>query len=379
MLVLAACVTSVLGAGISSAVGVASLRSDFYQPPQPLPHAAPGTIITKQAMSAPTGSHAWRVLYHSRSVSGRDIAVSGVVVVPDGPAPSGGRTVVTWAHGTYGIADRCAPSKSAQVTAAGIPDVEALARAGYVVVGTDYEGLGTPGVHPFLVGQSEGRGVLDAARVAHRLRVASDQVLIFGHSQGGQAALFAGELAASYAPELHVLGVVASAPAANVEQILPLASKVPAAAGVVVMGIEGFHAAYPELDPASVLSPDALRLAPIVEHACAQQVSDTYARSSTPVLAHDPLADPVFQRRFHENSAGNRPTAAPMLVIQGSADLTIPQVLTDAFVAKARLLGDTIDYRIYPGATHTTIKEALPDVLTWFDQHTQPKAGSTTP
>jgi hypothetical protein len=300
MLVLAACVISVVGAWVSRAVGAVSVRADLYQPLQPLPHAAPGTIIRKQALSAPTGSHAWRVLYHSRSVSGRDIAVSGVVVVPDGPAPPGGRTVVTWAHGTDGIADRCAPSKSAQVTAAGIPDVAALARSGYVVVGTDYEGLGTPGVHPFLVGESEGRGVLDAARAAHLLRVTPDRVLIFGHSQGGQAALFAGELAASYAPELHVLGVVASAPAADVEQILPLASKVPAAGGLVVMGIEGFHAAYPELDPASVLSPDALSLAPIVEHACAQQVSDTYARSSTPVLAHDPLADPVFKRRPRE-------------------------------------------------------------------------------
>ena len=92
-------------------------------------------------------------------------------------------------------------------------------KAGYVVAATDYEGLGTPGVHPYLVGESEGRGVLDAARAAKALAAtdAGDQVLVFGHSQGGQAALFAGELAASYAPELTVLGVAAAAPAADVE------------------------------------------------------------------------------------------------------------------------------------------------------------------
>ena len=125
----------------------------------------PGTIIRSQPIAAPPGAKAWKVLYHSRSVGGDDVAVSGVVVAPTGAAPKGGRTVVTWAHGTTGLADQCAPSKSTDA-ATTIPFVDDLLHAGYVVTATDYEGLGTPGVHAYLVGQSEGRSVLDAARAA---------------------------------------------------------------------------------------------------------------------------------------------------------------------------------------------------------------------
>ena len=85
----------------------------FYEAPDPLPPGAPGDIIWAAPYKAVPGAKAWKVLYHSRSIAGDDIAVSGVVVVPDGKAPAGGRPVVSWAHGTHGIADSCAPSRVA--------------------------------------------------------------------------------------------------------------------------------------------------------------------------------------------------------------------------------------------------------------------------
>ena len=105
--------------------------------------------------------------------------------------------------------------------------------AGYVVAATDYEGLGTPGLHPSLVGESEGRGVLDAARAARGMKAAAagSKALVFGLSEGGHSALFAGELAASYAPELRVLGVAAVAPAGGVEQTLSVFGTVTCANG----------------------------------------------------------------------------------------------------------------------------------------------------
>ena len=117
------------------------------------------------------------VLYHSRAVDGHDIAVSGVVVAPTGKAPRGGRVVVTWAHGGVGLADvahlrsrpTSRPARPAFASATRdplIPMLQTFLDAGYVVAATDYEGLGTPGLHPILVGESEGRGVLDAARAA---------------------------------------------------------------------------------------------------------------------------------------------------------------------------------------------------------------------
>ena len=123
-------------------------------------------IIRSTPITAPSGAKAWKVLYHSRSVDGHDIAVSGVVVVPTGAAPKGGRPVVTWAHGTTGLGRPVRAVEARRRWRATVPFVKQLVDAGYVVVATDYEGLGTPGVHPYLVGESEGRNVLDAGACA---------------------------------------------------------------------------------------------------------------------------------------------------------------------------------------------------------------------
>ena len=91
-----------------------------------------------------------------------------------------------------------------------------------VVVATDYPGLGTTGPHPYLVGLSEGRAVLDAVRAAQQVEKtgAEPRFAVWGHSQGGHAALFAGQLAKSYAPDLTLVGVAAIAPATELEQLL---------------------------------------------------------------------------------------------------------------------------------------------------------------
>jgi acetyl esterase/lipase len=363
----------------------------FYVSPKPLAKAKPGTIIRSVPLSgAPAGAQAWRVLYHSRSVAGRDIAVSGVVIAPTGPAPHGGRVVVTWAHGASGLADLCAPSKQSDIASGAaltsgpasygalMPYVQTLLDAGYVITATDYEGLGTAGVHPFQVGESEGRSVLDAARAAHVLKGASagSKVLVLGHSQGGHAALFAGELAASYAPDLRVLGVAAEAPAADDEAYVSLLEKFTAGDAFVVALVEGFHAAYPQFDPTALLTPEALAKSSTVDQKCLVDIDTAYSNSPL-VLAHDPLQIPAFQTLLHTNSAGNRPSVVPVLVAQGTTDMGAPQFLTDAFVKKARAAGQTIDYRLYPGADHGgVIAAAADDVSAWFADRL---AGATPP
>jgi pimeloyl-ACP methyl ester carboxylesterase len=377
-----ALVTFVGSAGGAGAAGAAVKQDgDFYTPPANMPKKLPGTLIRSTPIAAPSGAKAWKVLYHSRSVDGRDIAVSGVVVVPTAAAPKGGRPVVSFAHGTTGLADQCAPSKTAEI-ASQLPWVKQLVDSGYVVAATDYEGLGTPGVHPYLVGESEGRSVLDAARAARALSGsgASDRVLVAGHSQGGQAALFAGELASSYAPELDLLGVVAAAPVADVEDILPLAGDVDGAAGYLAMAVQGFHAAYPDADPASVLSPEAEAKSDIALTQCAGAVMDAFqGMSGAAVMAHDPLSIPSVKALLHENSAGNRPAGAPLLIVQGTADTTIPQALTDTFDKKACAEGDTVDYRTYAGANHgSVIIAAQDDVVAWLKDRVAGKPAPTT-
>ncbi|NUR57807.1 MAG: lipase [Catenulispora sp.] len=190
----------------------------------------------------------YRVLYQSTSGTkaglGEPIAVSGLVAFPEGPVPEGGWPVVSWAHGTVGSADICAPSMDAYVPA-GLGDeglgllrkinkaphklLGALLRAGWAVAMTDYEGLGTRGNHPYLLGESEGRGVLDivpatrrlAAKIGHPPTAVSQRYAIVGHSQGGQAALFAAHLASRkedpYPTQGELVGVAALAPASNLK------------------------------------------------------------------------------------------------------------------------------------------------------------------
>ena len=151
------------------------------------------------------GPAAWRMMYLSESIQGEPIAVTGTAVVPSIAAPDGGRPILSVAHGTTGIADQCAPSHDPS------SDVAAHIRyvnAGYLVAFSDYEGLGTPGRHPYLVGESEGRSVLDAATAAGQLpgADAGDQLAIWGHSQGGHAALWAAQLADRWAPEFELVG-----------------------------------------------------------------------------------------------------------------------------------------------------------------------------
>src|SRR5947209_4137987 len=223
------CLASPAGAKVRR--GPAGLA--FYRPPAPLPAGPHGAAIwARRVTGGPALSAAARnelVLYRSVGATGRAVVVSGTVAVPKGRPPKGGWPVVTWGHGTTGIADACAPSRdSASNPAHGLiayinPLLNSFLKRGYAVVRTDYEGLGTPGDHPFLVGRSEGRDMLDIVRAARRLEPSlGRRVVVAGHSQGGQAALFAASLAKSWTPELQVRGTLAFAPVSHLSEQVPL-------------------------------------------------------------------------------------------------------------------------------------------------------------
>ncbi len=207
---------------------------------------------------------------------------------------------------------------------------------------------------------------------------ASSKALVFGLSQGGHSALFAGELAASYAPELRVLGVAAVAPAQGAERALPFIGNLSEANGFVVSMVEGFHAAYPKFDDAAVLTPEALAQVPVVDQQC--DVTATFSSSPDLVLAHNPLDIPAMATILHKNSPGNRPAGAPLLVVQGTADEFVFQPLTDAFVGKACAGGDTVDYRLYEGATHgdPELNASSSDVAAWFADRVAGKPAAST-
>ena len=342
--------------------------SAFYRLPSELPPAQPGTVIRTEPYRAFPGARAQKVLYHSRALDGTDIAVSGVVISPVGAAPSGGRPVVSWAHGTHGIADVCAPSRRVDWVSH-LPAVRELISQGFVVVATDYEGLGTAGVHPYLVGESEGRGALDIVRAARHLpRVgAGNRTFIYGHSEGGQGALFAGEIAPSYAPELQILGIIAGAPAAEIEAMLPAAAGTPSTVGYVVMAVAGAHAAYPNVKVSDVLTPRAIAQSKVLHTDCFEAVLKEFREPVGDVIAQDPADVPSLAEIMARETAGNVPSAAPLFVFQGTDDVVIFKAFTDMYVEQSCSIGNTVEYKSYDGIGHYhEVDASKADVLTWI-------------
>ena len=200
----------------------AGAQSAFYLASRAELAGRPGTLIrTEPMLGAPDGAAAYRVLYRSRGLHDEPIAVSGVVIIPAGPAPPDGRPIVAWAHPTTGVVPRCAPSLALFMFQQ-VQGLRAMVERGYVVTATDYPGLGTAGPHPYLVGISEGRAVLDSVRAARIIGGAdsSRRFAVWGHSQGGQASLYTGILAKTYAPELDLVGVAAAAPATELAKLM---------------------------------------------------------------------------------------------------------------------------------------------------------------
>lgn len=205
---------------------------DFYAAPDSIP-ATPGTLIRQEPMDfyldpvklIRIPAHATRIMYSSVNATGEPIAVTGTVLEPEKEwTGSGERPVIAYAVGTQGVGDQCAPSKTLstgeQYEGIGI---SALLNKGYTVVVTDYEGLGTEGLHTYMVRESQAHTVLDSVRAAAGLEgsgvTASSPMAIAGYSQGGGAAAAAAELAGEYAPELNVKGAYAGAPPADLTQV----------------------------------------------------------------------------------------------------------------------------------------------------------------
>lgn len=225
--------SSIAGAvGLAFTVSGAPAQADVDEPPRPAFYEAPATLPANNgdvirseqqpflldpanASSLVTDSH--RVLYRSTNRTGKAIAVSGVVMVPKTPwVGPGKRPIIGYAAGTQGMADRCAPSRqyAEGFEYEGIGIAKLLAR-GYAVAMTDYEGLGTEGVHTYMDRVSQGHAVLDAVRAAQRLGIngitGANPVGLEGYSQGGGAAAAALELAPTYAADIKLKGAIVGA------------------------------------------------------------------------------------------------------------------------------------------------------------------------
>ncbi len=344
----------------------------FYDPPQDL-SAPPGTILRSEPFDhgLPAGSKGWRILYVSTDEHGDHIAVSGLVIAPIARS-SRPRPVLAWAHGTLGLARSCAPSNTEKPLAS-IPDLRGAVAAGWVITLTDYPGLGTPGPHPYLVLQSEGRAVLDSVTAAHQLDTGldlQDRYAIWGHSQGGHAALAAGQLAPQYLPDQELVGVAALAPATDLAADLAAVRGTTAGNFLTVLAVQAWSAYYDDI-PAGTLTRAARVPARTLARTCLNQPSRfriAVAGLALPdeVLALDPEEDPAWRAHLAANEPDPTGIDAPLFVGQGDADEIIDPEVTEAWVAARCEAGGPTTWRSYPGVDHLAVVEGGgDDAMTW--------------
>jgi fermentation-respiration switch protein FrsA (DUF1100 family) len=380
-------------AGIASAGTVSTSRGPsglaFYNPPSHLPSGPHGTLIWQRPAGGlvplTDAAHTKLVLYTSRTPQGNVDAVSGSVSVPKGKPPKDGWPVITYAHGTTGSADICAPSRvhagsPAEGTITYVdPQLNDWLKAGYAVVRTDYQGLGTPGPHPYLIGKSEGRSVLDIVRAAQQAFPGiGNRFMIAGHSQGGQAALFAAGEASSWLPDLKLKGTVSYAPASHLltqAKALPALTSPSALTALATMIVQGTTTASPNVDPNKLLTSQVLQFYPLLNQTCLSQLAQTRRLGGiapADMLRPEANKGPIYRVLDAENP--DVTTAAPVFIAQGTADTTVFPQFTTQLSNELKGLGDQVRYQMFHGVDHGGIVNAAePDVLPWLEQRLPPR------
>jgi dipeptidyl aminopeptidase/acylaminoacyl peptidase len=189
-----------------------AMLSLIFAPTVASAQQAGALIAADPVVDTPAGMQAWRVRYWTSDATGRPREVTGMVVAPREASPARARPVLAWTHGTWGVASRCAPSLSKDFWS-GTAGLGAV-KHGYVVVAPDYPGLGSAGMHPFLVGEDTARSVIDGVRAARSIpgAGAGSRYAVWGESQGGHAALWTAQSSRKYAPDLTLVGAAAAAP-----------------------------------------------------------------------------------------------------------------------------------------------------------------------
>ncbi|WP_329196005.1 MULTISPECIES: lipase family protein [unclassified Streptomyces] len=276
----------------------------------------------------PTNTKAWKISYRSTTADGAPDVVSGTVIVPQ-DGRTGPRPLITYAVGTVGMGDSCAPSNNLpNGTAMEANLIQQLTLRGWAVVVTDYEGLGTPGVHTYTVGPSAGHAMLDAARAALRLPEAGlpadTPIGIMGYSQGGQASSWAAELQGSYAPELQVKGTATGGVPADLMKVADF-NNGSYGSGLIFMAAAGQDAAFPELKLDSYLNPAGKALVGGLREGCVaiDAIAGSFKRISD-LTTRDPLAQPDWRARLGQSRLGGTAPAAPVYQYHALGDELIP-------------------------------------------------------
>ncbi|WP_433296152.1 alpha/beta fold hydrolase [Actinoplanes sp. CA-030573] len=331
----------------------------------------PGMVLSSTTATLPpelaslaTGK---RIQYVSTDVNGTLITATGLIMTPRSNKKN---KTVAWAHGTTGLADQCAPSTNQNVfwpearTA-----VAALLSKGWTVAAPDYPGLGTPQQHPYLIGASEARSIIDSVKAARNL----DQNLsvlyaIDGHSQGGQGALFANQIAPSYDGNLQLRGTATIAPVSNVDALAPIIPGTPGQ-GYLVMGLYGLSAVDATFNPNTVLGTEAKAKTTVLTTGCLEEILAAYQDlTAEQLLIGGALPDPVVAELAHFDNPAQSAPSAPILIVQGTDDDAVPFFVThDLLLPQLQAYSQPVQFNQISGATHdSAVVLSAGDVANWL-------------
>lgn len=346
-----------------------------------LPVTGPvGQIVRQEPLGAKVdGGSGVRILYRTQRADGSYTFSSGMVFIPNNSTAGMPRPVVAWAHGTLGLGDSCAPTRTANPVSS-IAWVSSMLQKGWVVTATDYAGFGTPGTQGYLIGDDEAHDVLNSVRAARNIPAAGagSNFVIWGHSQGGNSALFSASQATQYAPELKLLGTVASAPAAELGVLLNEQYGTAADWIIGPLIATSWPAANSALSAHTILTSDGFSNYQRISNLC-------IARATIVGLIRDvigqkffttnPVDVPAWRSMVQQQSAPILAPAQPLLVVESKTDKVVLPNTTALYIQTACKAGSNLSTLWLDNVAHQHIPAASSsNVINWIGDQFAHKA-----
>lgn len=369
------CTTTASIAAAPSDVGDGGVPP-FYTWSGALPGEA-GVILAEEPLpaeySVPAAGKALRILYTSRDgIADRGVVpVSAAIFLPRGTPPKGGWPVVAWAHGTTGIADVCAPSARARSSR----DSQYLSSwldSGFAVVASDYQGLGTPGIHPYSNYRASSYSVLDSARaiVGNPRYASANAVFLVGQSQGAGVVVAAAGYAPGYAPDLSIRGIVATG-APNLSKEAIRSGLASSATDVMVTGayaMIGYELSrtHSNLRTDAIFTAKGREIEALVGMTCLPEImTATAERKLDPSQAFRPgMLKKLWDTDVDLRSFPSLALAPPIFFGIGSADTAALPMTTLALVNDLCSRGNEVEAHIYKDRDHSGVVNAVaPDAI----------------
>jgi pimeloyl-ACP methyl ester carboxylesterase len=331
----------------------------FYQPPTDRP-SRPGALLRQEpfARRVPADAQAWRILYTTTRADGTAAVASAIVMLARASSRES-RPVIAWTHGTTGVAQGCAPSLLDDPFAH-VPALRQLLDEGWVFVATDYVGLGTEGPHPFLIGEGVARSTLDAVRAVGELgeiRVRNETV-VWGHSQGGHAALWTGIIAPAYASDVNLVGIAAVSPASDLPPLMDAVQATTVGRIMSSFVLRSYAATYRDVAFEAYVPWTRRWMARDMAGRCLAGREALFSVAEALLIGDrifgaEPTGGP-FGARLVENTP-NRPVQTRLLIAQGLADDLIRPDIQSEFVRARCAAGQRLQYRTYAELDHLSV------------------------